>query len=108
MSGIAPDLLAINGQREVAMRTIGDIDALRNSEPFNRYWVARMNQRHDKLAIDFKYKKVTHEEREVLRLLVLEYEELAKLMSEDEALARALLERGQPTAAVLPGSAGNG
>lgn len=94
-------------QRQRAQKDLEDINTLRNSESFQRYFVRRLTERHDKLAVDFKYEKVSHEEREVLRRLVLEYEqEIAQLMAKDELACRAVLTISQPSK-ILHGGPGN-
>jgi len=92
--------------KEIAVHDLADINALRESEPFKRYWIRRMNERHAKLATAFKYDKMSHEERENRRQLVLEYEDIARMMEKDEEACQKLL--SQPPPMAMPGTRGNG
>lgn len=92
--------------KEIAAHDLADIKALRESEAFKRYWIRRMNERHAKLATAFKYDVMSHEERETHRQIVLEYEDIARMMEKDEVACQNLLS-GQNRVA-MPGTQGNG
>lgn len=93
---------------EIAKRDIQDIRALRESEPFRRYFIRRLNQRHDEMATKFKYDKMSHEDREIARRLILEYEDIAQMMDRDELACRALVDIPRRDDKRLMGTPGNG
>jgi hypothetical protein len=81
---------ATNAQvsEELARRDAEDIAALRLSEPFNRYWMRRLKQRRDETDRAFRFDppaKCDFVQREVLRNLVIAYDELLNVMQADEA-----------------------
>jgi hypothetical protein len=80
--------------RELAERDLKDIQALRDSEAFRRYFLRRLKDRMDRLNAAFRYDPLSHEDREVHRRLVNEYDELLKLLDQDEAACRSTLGHG--------------
>ena len=93
-----------------ARRDIQDIRALREFDPFQRYFLRRLKQRREELAQAFRHdpefvvKKnekgeeyratlCTKEDREILRSRLDEVESMLKLLETDEGSARVSLER---------------
>lgn len=76
---------------EVARRDVSDIRFLRENPAFNNYWLRRLKQKREIVAERFRYgpiKEVGHEEREILRRILDEYDELMQMMTKDEAMAQ--------------------
>jgi len=81
---------------ELARRDLGDIRALQESEEFNRYWLRRLADKRKLVAGHFKNDPPTQcddREREILRRLLLAYEELEGLMKTDEGSIQSQLSR---------------
>lgn len=72
---------------DLANRTLNDIKVLRESEAFNRYWLARMRAR--RAAIQLKYN--TEPANEATRQVLAAYDDLEKIMANDEMSAQATL-----------------
>lgn len=91
MSAEAEQAAAVS--RERAAQDLEDIKALRESTAFRRYFMRRLKQRRD--TLDEKFRRdhtLTHEQREVHRCLVNEYDdEIAQLMARDERGAQSTL-----------------
>lgn len=86
--------------KQVAQRDLECIRALRESDAFNLYWMRRLKQKHadiDDIFRNHPASKVDKEEREILRRILKEYEDLMGMMAKDEAGARSQLEHPQPT-----------
>jgi hypothetical protein len=80
--------------KELAIRDLSDIADLRRSESFNRYFIRRLQQKHDATRKSFEDDppEVTDkDEREVLRRLMKAYRELLGMMDADEASIRSQL-----------------
>lgn len=81
--------------RELATRDIEAIKQLRENGPFNTYFLRRLRMKHDAIEEKFKYdtpQKCDAAEREILRRLMLEYEnEILSLMDRDDAAAQSTL-----------------
>lgn len=100
---------SIQVARERATQDLANIAALRENEPFQNYFVRRLNERHAAAATAFKYDTLSHEDREVQRRLVLEYEDIAKMMAKDEVECHKLLEPPPPgRTPKMFGTSGNG
>ncbi len=87
--GAAGDL-----SRERAMLDIEDIKALERSDPFNRYFLRRLDQKRAEAERKFKYdpaEKCTPERREEYRQVMLALEDIQKMMTTDEAACRSTL-----------------
>lgn len=82
----------LDPSRESARQDLQDIHALRNSEPFNRYFLRRLRQRHAENERNLKYEKMSFEEREACRLNVVFIEGIVNMLTVDEAMARKVLE----------------
>jgi hypothetical protein len=83
----------------VAEQIVNDIKALRESQPFKRYFLARLERRRSKMLTDAVIER-TPEAREKCRVIFLEYEdEITKFMDRDFAASVGVLEsQGQPVA----------
>src|SRR3954468_15991023 len=80
--------------KELALRDLGDIADLRKSDGFNRYFLRRLNQKRNEVEKKFRYDSavpVDKEDREILRRLMLAYEELVWLLDVDESSAKIFL-----------------
>lgn len=82
--------------KDVASRALSDIDQLKNSEPFLRYFIGRMRRNRDAIEERFRTappKEVDKDEREILRRLIQEYDEqIIDIMPRDEAAFLRTLE----------------
>lgn len=88
------DKTAKKVSQERALHDLQDIAALRTSEAFNRYFLRRLKAKKEDIRKVFTYDpptKITPDQREQLRVLLLFCEELEKMMSEDEASAQSFL-----------------
>lgn len=77
--------------KELAIRDLSDIADLKRSESFNRYFIRRLQQKHDTVKNKFENDppQVTDkDEREVLRRMMHAYRELIGMMDTDEASIR--------------------
>ena len=93
---MTPELDSSAAFRLVAQRDLNDIRALRDNEPFTRYWMRRLTARRDAIAERFYNdppEKCGKDERESLRLILRELNALVGQMDDDEASARASIER---------------
>lgn len=80
--------------RERATKDIEDIKALRESEPFKRYWLRRLN--YKRAAIEKSFLRdgpelVSKDRREEMRQVILAYDELLSMMDADDRGAKNLL-----------------
>jgi hypothetical protein len=77
--------------KELAARDLADIAALRKEPAFERYFLRRLKVKRAQLDETFRTDdKLTHEQREVHRKLVLEYDEILSMMAKDELGANAV------------------
>jgi len=93
---MTPELDSSAAFRLVAQRDLNDIRALRDNEPFTRYWMRRLTARRDAIAERFYNdppEKCGKDERESLRLILHELNALVGQLDADEASARASIER---------------
>lgn len=84
--------------RDQAALDLGAINELRRNGAFQNYWMRRLVSRRDEIAKKFAEGDpikdgVTHEEREILRRIMLELNVLVGLLDRDEGEARASLDR---------------
>ncbi len=80
--------------RQLAAQDIQDIKTLRGAESFNRYFIRRLRDRQTAINTRFRNDppaKCDDREREILRRLLLEYDELLKLLDNDERAAGSTL-----------------
>jgi hypothetical protein len=73
---------------------IMDIEALRKFEPFTRYFIRRLREKHAAVVArlhDDPVEKCSHEEREILRRLMKEYEDIIGMMAREETTCKATL-----------------
>jgi len=70
---------------------LGDINTLRNTEAFNRYYLTRLAARSAAIEKKFRTEVCSHEQRECYRQLLLEYDSLLRLLDEGEAAARGAM-----------------
>lgn len=79
-----------NVSRELANRDLADIKELRASPAFARYWLRRLQQKRTKYEVAFRTEDgLTAIERESLRKLVNEYDDLLTMMAKDERAAES-------------------
>lgn len=76
-----------------AAQDLSDIATLRHTEAFGRYFIRRLKAKQ--AAVETKFRndsadKCSHEEREIRRRIVLAYDEILRMMAEDEATAGAM------------------
>ncbi len=71
--------------REQAARDLQDIAILHRSDEFNRYYLRRMAEKRKTFADAFLTAECSHEKREILRQMILLFDELGRMMKEDEA-----------------------
>jgi hypothetical protein len=79
---------------ELARRDLGDITGLRGDEAFDRYFLRRLRMKraaHDARFHSDPPEKCDKDEREVLRRLVAEYDELLGMMDADERACRSTI-----------------
>ena len=62
---------------------MADIGALEKYEPFQRYWMRRLRQRHAEMSAKFLREAMSHEMREVTRCQILLMEEFLGLTKVD-------------------------
>lgn len=82
--------------RQQAGQDIADIEALAKFEPFNRYWLRRLQQKHATAERSFKHDKLSHEDREAERQKVLLLEELRDMPQKDRAVNQRVVEAPPP------------
>lgn len=80
--------------RELDLRDLGDIAALKRYEPFERYWLRCVRQKREAKHDDFLHAKVTKDEREELRQQVLLLDEILDMPNAHEASIRRTLPDG--------------
>ncbi len=68
-----------------ARKDLAHIMALKDSDPFNLYYMRRLRQRIAETEKRFKYDKMEPNEREATRLLFVFLEKLVAMPDEDEA-----------------------
>ena len=81
-----------------ANEDLRDIGELKDSEPFNRYWLRRLKAKRDTMHNSFLNdppSSVDKDEREHLRRIMLFCNELLAMMEQDASSAKKLLDRGQ-------------
>lgn len=84
-----------NVQRELATQDIGDIEALSRYEPFNRYWVRRMNDMFQRESENSRKGKAP-QDREESRIRSNLLEELTQIPATDRKVAQKLLDSAVP------------
>lgn len=72
---------------ERATRVLNDIKVLRESDPFNRYWLARLKQKRDALQVKYNTEPANEATRQVIAAL----DELVNGMANDENSAQSIL-----------------
>ena len=80
--------------RRQASEDLVDIAALRQSTTFNRYWIRQMRARREKLLhslLNDPPSKVDSLEREVIRRLINQLDDLEKMPAQHAASAETLL-----------------
>jgi hypothetical protein len=80
--------------RERATRDLEHIKKLREEPAFVNYFERRLKMKRDAIEEKFRTDPVTkcsHEEREIRRRLLMEYDEIISLLSSDEAAIESLL-----------------
>lgn len=73
--------------RQTAAQDMADASALEKYEPFQRYWLRRLRQRHDELQGEFESTPMSHEMREIKRCQMLLLREFLTLTRTDKAMA---------------------
>lgn len=86
---------SLHKHREQAQQGISDIDALAKSEPFNRYFVGRLNGLYRK-ELDFSLSAATVELREKARVRAVLLKELADMPGADRLSFTKTLEQPLP------------
>jgi hypothetical protein len=79
---------------ELAQRQLEDISELRETTGFTRYWIYRLRQKRGAIEERFRHdppSKVDAQEREILRRILDEYDELIEMMDSDERGAKAFI-----------------
>ncbi len=85
--------------RELAARDLQDIAELAKSPAFERYWLRRIRQKLAAIEKRFKYDRpidCDKDEREILRRIMIEYEELLCMPATDEYASQRRLEMVPP------------
>jgi hypothetical protein len=85
--------------RELAARDLQDITELAKSPAFERYWLRRIRQKRDAIKKRFEDDppdKCDKDEREVIRRILKEYEELLRMPATDEYASQRRLEMAPP------------
>lgn len=85
-----------SASRRQAGQDLADIGTLRQTEAFGRYFLARLRRKQADLETKFRNDppdKCPPGEREILRRIIAEYDEVLGFMARDEATAKALMER---------------
>ena len=81
--------------RELAARDLQDIAELGKSPAFERYWLRRMRQKRDAIKSRFEDdppSKCDKDEREILRRILKEYDELLGMPATDGRASQNRLE----------------
>jgi len=81
--------------REQAAHDLQDIEALRRSEPFNRYYLRRFKAKKEQVARKFRHDKCGHEQREIYRQQLEMYDEIERMLDNDEAMAALVIDNTQ-------------
>jgi hypothetical protein len=82
---------------ERARQDLIDIGQLQRFEPFTRYFMRRLSEKMRAYETRFRNDpadKCSHEEREILRRIIKEYEEISVMMSREETTCKSQLARG--------------
>lgn len=95
-SAVAREKAAV--ARERAAQDLQDIAELERTQGWTRYWVPRINRR-----IESHWERVKHEspktcdatEREIVRRVAVELEEILGLLAKDRGVAKALVNQPQ-------------
>ncbi len=85
------DQLAAEARRERDAQMLADIIALRESEPFNRYWLPRVRRKRGEIEVEFRTgapAAVDKDRREELRQQLLLIDELLAMMDKDDGNIR--------------------
>jgi len=80
--------------RDEAARDLTDIAALKKYEPFNSYFLRRLRMKQTDAERKALYdRNLTAQEREEERLRAQTLDEILRMMSVDEGIARGIVER---------------
>ncbi len=78
--------------KERATQDVEDIKSLQGATAFNRYFLRRLKQKQATWEDRFRNTEgLTHEEREVARKIVKEYDAILSMMALDERAAHSTL-----------------
>ncbi len=88
--------------RQQAGQDMADIDALAKFEPFNRYWMRRLQLKHSTIEKSFKYDVLSPEQREAARQKMIAYEELRDMPKTDRAVCQRQVEAPMPVPGQRP------
>lgn len=80
--------------RELDLRDLGDIAALKRFEPFERYWLRCLRQKRDAKNEDFLHLECTKDQREEIRQQLLLLDEILDMPAKHEASIRQTLPLG--------------
>lgn len=70
----------------IAAQELGDIHSLKSNESFTRYYVPRLKKKQALVLAQMRDdppEKCSHEEREIRRRIVKEYDAILRMMDED-------------------------
>ncbi len=94
--------IAAQVSHELAIRDLGDINTLRHTEAFDRFFMRRMKDIRDRLQKSFEDDPMSMELRESTRLLLKQVKELVDLLDRDEATIKNYILRLEAEAAKQP------
>lgn len=83
--------IAATVAREIAIRDLEDIFALRRSEAFTRYFTRRLKEKRDQAQKRFHDDPMDKDQREVARHVMKTFEEILSMMDREEATIRQQL-----------------
>ena len=86
---------ADNISYELAQRDLNDINLLAKFEPFNRYYLRRLKEIAGRIEGRFRYdppEAVDKEEREILRRILMELDELQAMLVREKGTCEKQLE----------------
>ena len=81
---------------EKMRQDLGDIRALQESEPFNRYFLRRLAEKKVKIESSFRNDPpatVDKDEREILRRILAVFDELQAMMTKEEGTIQVEMKR---------------
>lgn len=82
-----PDQYPNQQSRQQAGQDMADIAALEKFDPFQRYWMRRLHQRHDELQASFETGEMSLEMREIKRCQMLLLREFITMPAKDRIAA---------------------